>query len=231
MLGRAALLIAALLAVSAAAGVESASAAWTKVATWEMNEPANAPTMTDSSGNHRSGVIGKLVETGVDNGNFRGYQFDATVGTKGDPEHLVLVDRNAMNPRTDQFKVFLRFKSNATDGNIIQKGQANTAGGNWKIETVEGHVVCSFRGSRGRDATSSRGVVTNGNWHRILCIRRATEVVLIVDGGIPRRDPGRTGNIDNDAALTIGGKRSCTAPNVSCQYFTGLVDRVAVSRR
>jgi hypothetical protein len=224
-------LIAALFVVSAVAGVESASAAWTKVATWEMNEPPNATVMLDSSGLNRNGQIGNLVETGVDNGNFRGYHFDAAVGTKGDPEHLVLVDRKAMNPRTDQFKVFLRFKSDATDGNIIQKGQANTAGGNWKIETIAGHVVCTFRGSRGRDATSSRGIVTNGNWHRILCIRRATEVVLIVDGGIPRRDPGRTGDIDNDAVLTIGGKRSCNAPNVSCQYFTGLVDRVAISRR
>jgi hypothetical protein len=230
MLGRAALLIAALLAVSAAAGVGSASAAWTKVATWEMNEPPNATVMQDSSGFNRDGQIGNLVETGVDNGNFRGYQFDAA-GDKGNPNHLVLVDRKAMNPRTDQFKVFLRFKSNATDQNIIQKGQANTAGGNWKVETVAGHVVCSFRGSRGRSATSSRGVVTNGNWHRILCIRRVTEVVLIVDGGIPRRDPGRTGKIDNDAVLSIGGKRSCNAPNVSCEYFTGLTDRVAISRR
>jgi hypothetical protein len=230
MLGRATLLIAALLAVSAAAGAGSASAAWTKVATWEMNEPANATVMIDSSGNHRSGQIGNLVETGVVNGNFKGYQFSAA-GDKGDPNHLVLVDRNAMNPRTDQFKVFLRFKSNELNQNIIQKGQANTAGGNWKIETVDGHVVCSFRGSRGRDATSSRGVVTNGNWHRVLCIRRVTEVVLIVDGGIPRHDPGRTGNIDNEAVLSIGGKRSCNAPNVSCEYFTGLTDRVAISRR
>jgi hypothetical protein len=231
-LGRAALLLAALLVASAAAGVESASAAWTKVAIWEMNEPpgSSGGTMQDSSGKGRTGKIGLLVDTGVTDGKYTGYQF--ADGPK-DIERLVLVDRPALNPFRNVFSVFLRLQTNTvTAQNIIQKGQANTAGGSWKIEMdADGHVVCTFRGAAGRGAIRSRGNLANGNWHRVLCIRRATEVVIVVDGGIPRKDPGRTGLIDNNAALTIGGKKSCTAPNVSCQYYTGLLDRVAVKRR
>jgi hypothetical protein len=228
-LGRAALLLAALLVASAAAGVESASAAWIKVAVWEMNEPPGAQTMKDSSGKGRTGEIGNLVQTGVVDGNFKGYQF--ADGPK-DIERLVLVDRPALNPFRNVFSVFLRLKTSATNENVIQKGQANTAGGSWKVEVDDGgHVVCTFRGAAGRGAVSSRGNLANGNWHRVLCIRRATEVVIVVDGGIPRKDPGRTGLIDNNAELTIGGKKSCTAPNVSCQYYTGLVDRVSIKRR
>jgi hypothetical protein len=227
-LGRAALLIAALLVTSAAAGVESASAAWSKVAVWNMNEPPGANKMTDSSGNGRSGTIGNLVTTGVVDGSFTGYQFTAG-GTKGDPGHLVIVNRPPLNPYRSVFKVALRVKTTATDQNIVQKGQANTAGGHWKIETdVDGHVVCTFRGAAGRGAIRSGGNLADGNWHKIVCIRRPTRVLIIVGNGFPRVEPGPTGRIANEAALTIGGKKSCTAPNVSCQYYDGLVDRVAV---
>jgi hypothetical protein len=224
------LLIAALLIVSSTVGVASASAAWIKVAIWEMNEPpGTGGTMHDSSGKNRDGTIGNLVTTGVVDGNFKGYQF--TAGPK-DIDRLVVVDSPALNAYRNVFKVFLRLKTTTKDQNIIQKGQANTTGGSWKIEMdADGHVVCTFRGARGRGAVGSRGDLANDKWHGITCIRRATEVVMIVDGGIPRKDPGRTGNIDNNADLTIGGKKSCTAPNVSCQYYTGLLDRVAIRRR
>lgn len=223
------LVLAAVLAATATAGVASASAAWTKVAVWNMNEALGADVMHDSSGNHRSGIIGNLVTTGVVDGNFTGYRF--TPGLK-DPERLVLVDRPPLNPYRSTFKVFFRLKTSATDQNIIQKGQSNTAGGSWKIETdPEGHVVCTFRGAAGRGAVGSRGNLADGNWHKIVCIRRPTEVVIIVGDGIPRRDPGRTGKIANAAELTIGGKKSCTAPAVSCQYYDGLLDRVAVLKR
>jgi hypothetical protein len=230
-LGRAALLIAALFVASAAAGVKSASAAWIKLAVWEMNEPAGATIMHDSSGHRRSGKIGQFVTTGVVDGNFKGYQFTAA-GGKGDLENLVVADRPALNPKGHVFSVFLRLKTNATDQNIVQKGQANTAGGSWKIEVdPTGRVVCTFRGAAGRGAIASRGNVANGNWHRVVCTRTPDAVVITVDGGFSRKDPGKTGNIENNAAVAIGGKKSCTAPNVSCQYYTGMLDRIAIRRK
>jgi hypothetical protein len=194
-----------------------------------MNESVGASVMHDRSGHKRRGRIGPLVMTGQTDGDITGYQF--TSGPK-DIDRLVLVDSPALNPNRSTFKVVLRLKTSMMDQNIIQKGQANTAGGSWKVETdVDGHVVCTFRGAAGRGAVGSRGIVADGNWHQIVCIRRPTEVVIIVGKSIPRRDRGRTGNISNSAQLTIGGKKSCTASAVSCQYYDGMLDRVAVSKR
>ena len=222
-------MIAALLVVSATAGVGSASAAWIKLAVWEMNEAPGATIMHDSSGHGRSGRIGSLVTTGVVDGDFKGYQFQS--GSK-DENRLVIADRPALNGYRHVFSIFLRFKTNSTDQNIIQKGQSNTPGGSWKIELDnEGRLVCTFRGAAGRGAIRSRGSVADGNWHKAVCTRRANEVVVTVGNNFPRSEPGPTGRIANNAKVTIGGKLSCDAPNVSCQYFDGLVDRVSIRRR
>ena len=222
-------MIAALLVASAAAGVKSASAAWIKLAVWEMNEPPGATIMHDSSGNHRSGLIGALVTTGVVDGSYTGYQFQS--GPK-DENRLVIADRPALNPKRHVFSIFLRFKTSAMDENIIQKGQANTNGGSWKIEVDnEGHLVCTYRGAAGRGAIRSRGSVADGQWHKATCTRRPDKVVIQVGNNFPRSEPGPTGNIENAAKVSIGGKFACDAPAVSCQYFDGLVDRVAIRRQ
>jgi hypothetical protein len=225
------LLIAGLLVASAAAGAKSASAGWIQIATWEMNEPAGTHginAMKDSSGKpgDRDGDIGTLVTTGVVvSGTNKAYEFHS--GPK-DENRLVLVDNRVMNPFRHVFSVFVRFNTTTADGNIIQKGQSNTRGGSWKVELVNGRPVCSFRGAAGRGAISSRQVVADGAWHRVLCVRKRAEVSISVDGGFPRSEPGRTGNIENGAVLSIGGKRSCEAVNVSCQYYDGKIDRVAL---
>jgi hypothetical protein len=232
--------VAALLVASASAGVESAFGAWTTVADWEMNEPStDAAIMHDSSGNGRYGRIGDAVETGVDDPDFgnpanRAYEWPAPAPAVRDDQRLVTVDRRAFNPRRDAFAVTLRLKTDAVDTNIIQKGQATTAGGLWKIEVDElGRAICFFRGSAGRRAVSSGPQLVNDNvWHTVRCERRRRSVSIIVDGGARRTQAGRTGRVANDVPVTIGGKFRCNPPGgPSCQYYVGLLDRVVVRRR
>jgi hypothetical protein len=226
--------MAVLLAASAAAGVQAAFGAWTKVAVWEMNEGANANRMQDSSGNNRWGSIGQLVEPGfVVSGENRAYNWPAGDFSEENPERLVRVPRKALNPRRDAFSVTVRFRTDAANQSIIQKGQASTAGGMWKINMVDGRVFCLFKGSAGRAGIGSRQAQTivGTGWHTVRCVRGSRGVTIVVDGGVPRTEPGRTGAIANDFPLTIGGKWSCNPPAVSCQYYVGLVDRVLVRRR
>jgi Laminin G domain len=229
------LLTAALLALSATAGVGSASAAWTKVAVWQMNEPSGATTMSDSSGNNRDGKIGSLVDTGVASDTRLAYEWTAgSVDHHPREERLVIVNGRAFNPRRDAFAVTVSLLTNETDQNIIQKGQSNTNGGMWKIETrSDGHAVCNFRGPAGRAAVSSRVSVADGAWHTVRCIRRRGGVTVIVDDFLPRKQAGRTGRIANDTSVAIGGKLFCPVgpQNVSCQDYVGLLDRVIVKRR
>jgi hypothetical protein len=232
VLRRAVLVIAALLVVSAAVGVASASAAWSKVAVWEMNEGPNATVMHDSSGNHRRGTIGSAVDTGiVVSGPNKAYQWPADVAGVH-PERLVLVPSSGLNPRRDAFAVTIRLRTTTVDNtNIIQKGQATTTGGMWKIDMLNGRIFCTFKGTAGRRAIGSEGTVSDDAWHTVRCERTRTRVTITVDGGVPRTQAGRTGLIANSWHVAIGGKSSCNGDTVQCHYYAGLLDRVIVRRR
>jgi Laminin G domain len=231
------LLAAVLLVASAFAGVESAFGAWRTVADWEMNEQStDAAIMHDSSGNGRYGLIGDAVVTGVIDPDFgnpanRAYEWPAPAPSDvKDPQRLVRVDRRAMNPRRDPFAVTIRLKTSVLDANIIQKGQAGTAGGMWKIEVTGGSAICLFRGSAGRRAIGSGShLVSDNEWHTVRCERRRGSVSIVVDG-VRRTQDGRTGRIANTWALVIGGKSVCNPPNNSCQYYEGRLDRAVVRR-
>ena len=138
--------------------------------------------------------------------------------------------QRSLNPGTGAFAVTIRLRTGAGDQNIIQKGQATTSGGMWKIDMVKGHVKCTFKGSRGRVGVGSRKTVSDSVWHTVRCVRRTTGVSIRVDGGTSRTTAGRTGRIANSSRLSIGGKASCDPPRVQCDYYIGLLDRVVVQR-
>lgn len=223
------LLIAVLLVGSASVGVASASGA--KIADWEMNEPSGATRMLDSSGSKLSGTIGSAVVTGVVTDGATGYRWPSENRWGVHPERLVKVESSLLNPGTGDFTVVVRFyTASMGDQNIIQKGQARTAGGMWKIPLFDGKVGCNFKGSEHRSAIWSRGIVADNTWHTVRCDRRSTGVTLTLDGGTPRTNPRWTGSIANTWPLAIGGKPKCDPPNVGCDYFVGRLDRVVVKR-
>ena len=216
----------------AGASVDLAPAFAAKIADWEMNEPSGATTMHDSSGSDLNGTIGSAIETGVVvSGDNRAYRWPSENRSGVRPERLIKVDSSRLNPGTADFVVIVRFYTGSFgDENIIQKGQALTAGGMWKIVLFDGKVRCNFKGSVHRSAVESREIVADNTWHKVRCERRTTGVTIIVDGGTPRTNPRWTGKIANTWPLSIGGKRQCNPPNVGCDYFVGRLDRVVVKR-
>ena len=223
------LLTAVLLTASASADVGSALAA-TTVADWEMNEPTGARTMRDSSGSNLSGTIGSAVQTGVVVSGATGYRWSSQNKDGYHPERLVTVASSLLNPGTGGFAVTVRLYTGAGDQNLLQKGQANTAGGMFKIDMVKGYVNCVFKGSQGRVGVRSAQTVWNRVWHTVRCERRSTGVTIIVDGGRARTTAGATGSIANTKPLSIGGKAACNATTIQCDYYVGLLDRAVVQR-
>jgi hypothetical protein len=211
------------------AGIGPAAAA-TTIADWKMNESAGASTMHDSGPSKLSGTIGSAVRTGVNVGGATAYRWSVRNKDGKHPERLVKVSSSLLNPRKGAFAVTIRLRTGAGDQNIIQKGQATTSGGMWKIDMVKGHVKCTFKGSQGRAGVSSRQTVWDSVWHRVRCERRSTGVTITVDGGTPRTTAKATGTIANSATLAIGGKSSCNPPTVQCDYYVGLLDRVLIQR-
>jgi hypothetical protein len=221
-------LTAVLLLANAAAGVGSAFGA--AIADWEMNEGSGARTMHDSSGSNLSGRIGSAVKTGVVISSATGYRWPAQNKDGLHPERLVTVASSLLNPGRGDFAVSVRLLTGAGNQNIIQKGQAMTAGGMFKIDMVRGHAVCTFKGSAGRVAVGSRQTLRDRLWHTVRCRRRSTRVTIVVDGGRRRTTLGRTGKIANSWALSIGGKWRCDPPDVECDYYVGLLDRAIVRK-
>jgi hypothetical protein len=224
------LVTAALLLVSASVGAPSAFGA---VADWEMNEGSSATTMRDSSGSGLSGSIGSAVVTGVVTNGAKGYRWrsENRLGS-AHPERLVKVSSSRLNPGTAKFTVIMRFMTGSFgDQNIIQKGQAKTGGGMWKIPLFDGKVGCNFLGVKHRSAVWSRQVVADNKWHTVRCDRRTTGVTITVDGGRSKTNRTWTGSISNTWPLTIGGKLKCDGgKTVGCDYFVGRIDRIVVKR-
>jgi hypothetical protein len=208
----------------------AASAFGATVADWEMNESAGATTMHDSSASNLSGSIGSAVVTGVVTNGATGYRWLGTNKDGYHPERLVTVNSSLLNPGTSDFVVTIRLFTGAGDQNIVQKGQATTPGGYWKIDMVQGHVICLFKGSAGRSAIKSSQTVWDNAWHTVRCERNGSRVSLTIDGGTTRTNVSATGTVANSKVLGIGGKASCNGGSIQCDYYVGRLDYVRVEK-
>jgi hypothetical protein len=204
------------------------------VAMWAMNESSGARTMRDSSGHGLRGSVGGEVLTGVRTSGATGYRF-----TRLDPDtppphprHLVTVpDNYALDPGTRDYAVTVRLRTTYQFGNIIQKGQATVAGGNFKLQIPRGIVQCLFRGSSGSRLVSAPRAINDGRWHTVRCERTGTGLALAIDGSLVARRSGWTGRISNSWPVSIGGKTSCDQIDVGCDYYAGDIDYVEIDAR
>ena len=212
------------------------AATMTTIAEWQMNEPAGARTMVDSSGNGFDGLIGSAVGTGSTYDGATGYRwlFASPTLPPAKPERVIEVPHDdRLNPGTGDYAVTIRYRTIQPFGNIIQKGQGGSDGGYWKIENPKGILTCVFRGVDGsgdwmRKEVNSGTPLNDGRWHTARCERTATGLTLTIDGRVVDSTSGKTGTISNNRPISIGGKVNCDQTSISCDYFTGDVDYVQV---
>ncbi|MFB9181955.1 LamG domain-containing protein [Dactylosporangium sucinum] len=201
----------------------------TEIAVWQMNESAGARTMADSSGHGFDGRIGGEVVPGGGAYRFARLRPD-TPPTH--PQHLVTVpDAPALDPADRDYAVTVRLRTTHNFGNIVQKGQATVAGGNWKLQIPSGIVQCLFRGSRGSVIVSAKTRINDGAWHTVRCERTEQGLTLTIDGRVDARRAGRTGTIANSWPVSVGGKTSCDQVDVGCDYYAGDLDYVSIEAR
>jgi len=200
---------------------------------YSMNEPPGASVMVDTGRVPVNGSIGTEVDTGVVFAGATGYRFERlTPNTPpAHPQHLVTIpDAPSIDPGTSAYTIEIRYRTTNKFGNLIQKGQAATKGGQFKIQLPQGRPTCYFKGSLGRVGTGSPTAINDGAWHTLRCTRTASAVDFFVDGVRVGHKNGPSGLIDNKLPLSIAGKPNCDQIEVTCDYFGGDIDYVRIEK-
>jgi PKD repeat protein len=219
---------------TASASVQAAAITTGVTADYEMNEPAGSTVMTDSSGNGLNGSIDPTgLQTGVVFDGATGYNWihRAPEAPPPSPERIIQVPDNiALEPGDQQFTIEIRYRTKENFGNIIQKGQATSRGGQWKIQAPGGIPSCLFKGSAGEVATGAITPLNDNAWHTLTCVLSSTSVSMYVDGVFRHRKNGTAGTIDNSIPMTVAGKINCDQIDTTCDYFSGQIDYVKISK-
>jgi hypothetical protein len=201
-----------------------------------MNEPAGSTVMRDSSGHGRHGAIRPgAAAAGL---TLNGSHYKWSVRCPSCPPtalaRVVQVRDSAALDIPDpsvRWTLAFRFRTGKGNSNVMQKGQATSAGGQIKIENPRGLMSCVFKGANG-SYVSIRGTTPlhDRTWHTVRCVHTATRVSQYVDGRLVVARRFRTGPINNAKPFVIGGKRDCNQTSVSCDYYRGRIAWVRITR-
>ncbi len=201
---------------------------------YEMNEAFGTTVMHDSGPN---GLNAPVDPTGIDSGQAydgaTGYNwaFRPPEQAPPSPERVIQIPDNLLlEPGNGPFTIELRYRSKEKFGNITQKGQAASVGGQWKIQSPGGIPSCLFKGSGGQVATQAKSALNDNAWHNLTCVLTSTGVSMYVDGVYQNRKNGATGTINNGIPMTIGGKINCDQVEVTCDYFSGQIDYLKLTK-
>ncbi|MFN7150476.1 MAG: LamG-like jellyroll fold domain-containing protein [Microthrixaceae bacterium] len=211
----------------------SAAAPEDVVGVWELDEPAGTQVLLDSGPQGLHGTIGSSVQRGATVAGAGAHVF-STVDPDRSPVDLGRLDVVAhdarMDPGAGDFAVTVRLLTTAPQGNVVQKGQASSTGGYFKVDMDDGRVACLFTGDVGTLHVRSSARIDTGRWTEVRCHRSATALSLYVDGVLVHRRTGVAGAVANTWPLTIAGKSSCNQFTVGCDYYSGAIDRVTLTR-
>jgi PKD repeat protein len=214
--------------------VPAAQATAGSTAFYEMNEPVGSTVMSDSSGNGLNGVIDPTgVQTGAVFDGATAYNWVRRPPEQAppSPERVIQVpDSINLEPGNQPFTIELRYRTQENFGNIIQKGQAQTPGGQWKIQNPGGIPSCLFKGSLGQVATGAKTPLNDEQWHNLTCVFNSSSVTMYVDGVFRNRKNGSAGAVDNNFPMTVGGKLDCDQIDITCDYFSGQIDYVRFTK-
>ncbi|MDP9227027.1 MAG: hypothetical protein M3P18_24920, partial [Actinomycetota bacterium] len=169
----------------AMAGLQApAAAASTPVALWHMDELTGSSTMQDSSGQGNDGTPHN-VQQGQPGVNFSTDPSDLAYGFDGSTSYVRVPNSPSLNPGSAGLTItvdlkFSQLPANNADYDLLRKGLAGTAGGDFKIEIRDnGMAFCRFRGSLGVATLRKGPHLQDGNWHTLQCVKTGTTIQLV----------------------------------------------------
>jgi hypothetical protein len=199
-------------AVACAAGLAAAATAPADAATppgamWHLDETSPGAEALDSSGNANHGTLRGDVVTGLAGHLGTAYSFETPGAWVEVPTHATL------NPGTRNFafSAWVNFSVAPGTGvtyDIVRKGLSATAGGEYKLEIINGgRVKCEAKDSARRRVviTGPRVSLADSQWHQIGCARVGSSWRVIIDGKVKSKSV-TLGSVSNSKSLSIGSK-------------------------
>ncbi len=209
-----------------------ASAVSTVVADWQMNEAAGETVLHDSTSHGLNGTIVQPNDEITMGGGVFDWRLKWPTSAPVEPDRILTVPDSPLLDvaATDIYTLTVRYKTTYLFGNVVQKGQATAVGGQIKIQQPGGRPSCLFTGSLGKVTARTPTPINDGVFHTVSCVRSPDEVQVFVDGVLKQTNNGSTGAIDNSKPYSIGGKTNCDQVTTTCDYFTGSMDYVRITK-
>jgi hypothetical protein len=216
------------LAVGSATAVVFAWAGTAEAATtaalYHMSEISS---LVDSSGYNNNGKTTAITAASGSSG--KGYHFNGSTSVATVP------NSSSLNPGTATLRLtaHVRFTKPPRPGgdyDLIRKGNAGTAGGEWKMEIFplssnpsSATAFCLFQDANTKTASvrDTRNLA-DGAWHTITCAKTGSAVTVTVDG-TSRSVAAKLGSISNSKPLVIGSQSG------GGDWYNGDMDEVSVA--
>jgi hypothetical protein len=199
------------------------------VANWHMDDTTRV--MSDASGRGHTGTLHQK-SSGVSIGQpgvlGTAFGFDGAVG------YVSVPNAPDLSPGDRAMTITLWMKTDKLSGgpanpteqdwDLIRSGLYYD-GAEYKMEYYpQGQAMCGFRGTTGYAEVFGSRALNDNVWHKIECVKTATQVKVLVDGVVDGPKASKNiavGTIDVAKELVIGA-------HPGSEFFDGLLDEVSI---
>jgi hypothetical protein len=189
------------------------------VGSWHFNEGSGTIAF-DSSGNNNNG---NLVNgpTWVDG------KFGKALSFNGVNQKVSIPETPSLRFGSGNFAITVWMKSNVSQRQwmVSHYSGANPGWGCGVVDT-SGKADFFTRSSAGTTEVISSRVITDGQWHFVVCQRVGNEFRIYIDGVLDASQTFAHTSVDNTASLAIGEEA-----NYNRQWFNGIIDEVRIYNR
>ena len=202
-------------------GTAGIAEAATTVALYHMESPSS---LVDSSGYANNGSTAAITQVSGSSG--KGYHFN------GSSSVATVPSSSRLNPGTATLRLTAHVRLTRApkgDYDLIRKGNAGTAGGEWKMEIFppgsnpsSATAFCLFQDANTKTASvRDTKNLADGAWHTVVCVKTGSAVTVIVDGA-SHSVTAKLGSISNSRPLVIGSQSG------GGDWYNGDMDEVCV---
>jgi hypothetical protein len=174
----------------------------------------------DSSGNNNNGNL-------VNGPSWVDGKFGKALSFNGVNQKVSIPETPSLRFGSGNFAITVWMKSNVSQRQwMVSHYAGSNPGWGCGVADTSGKADFFTRSSAGTTEVISSRVVTDGQWHFVVCQRVGNEFRIYIDGVLDASQTFAHTSVDNTASLAIGEEA-----NYNRQWFNGIIDEVRIYKR